>query len=276
MRFIAVVFALLLPVLGISQNEDLFDYVHSLKYAEYLFNSHQYQEAAQEYERVLFFQNDDLDIQHRLLTAYLRSHAYEIGIRRTWSLYPDLQKIPTGLAFTYGKLLLMEHRSDSLQLLLTHPEIPLKERDRAFLGIGDALFNQQWKQAQSIYEAKKADIPSVLIFGPAIEKTYTLKKKSPVLAMALSTVVPGSGRFYTKQWKDGLISMILIGGLSYTVYRNFSRENGSRTLGFIYAGLGVAFYGGNVYGSFQSAKRYNKLRSHEIIDDSNHIIRQHL
>ncbi|MEM7659009.1 MAG: hypothetical protein AAF399_22995, partial [Bacteroidota bacterium] len=86
----------------------------------------------------------------------------------------------------------------------------------------------------------------------------------PALAVGLSTLLPGSGRLYTNQWPDGLISFLLISGLSYASYRNFNRNGRSSALGWIYGGIALGFYAGNIYGSYHSAIRYNELQKSKI------------
>jgi hypothetical protein len=84
------------------------------------------------------------------------------------------------------------------------------------------------------------------------------------LAMAMSTIVPGTGRFYTGDWKDAIISMITIGVTGYQAYRGFTIKGTKSAYGWVYGTIATGFYLGNIYGSFSSAKRYNKRKSEKL------------
>ena len=265
-----------IPSAGVSQNENLFDFAHAYAYADHLLTIRNYRQAASEFERVLFLRPDDIGVRQKLLSAYLRSEQYDAGLQRLGQLYPRPAPLPGSLAFTYGKLLLMKPDVAELHAFLDRAGSSLYPADRSFLSLGGALLSQEWKKALEVFDANKEPFPPIQDFASPVEKIRAFKRKKPLAAMAMSVALPGAGRIYTKQWKDGLISFLLIGGLSYASYRNFTHPSGSQTLGWIYGGLAAGFYGGNLYGSFQSAHRYNELRTHEITADTYRIIRKHL
>jgi hypothetical protein len=252
-----------------AQPANLFDEAHARAYAQYLFNSQQYGLAATEYERVLYFQPDCVAVQRHLLRSYLKGARYHRGLHRTQQLYPRLRNMPSSVALLYGKMLLL-HTPRKVPGYLSSPV--LDDKARSYLRLSHALLVQDWETAQTTYEQAKSSNASLLRFAKPISEISSLKRKSPWLAMGLSTVVPGLGRVYTNQWKDGLISLILIGGLSYAAYRNFSREEGQNILGWTFAGIALGFYGGNLYGSFQSAHRFNHLQSQSITDEAYHLL----
>lgn len=81
--------------------------------------------------------------------------------------------------------------------------------------------------------------------------------KSPYLAGILSSIIPGSGKFYTKQYSDGITSFFLITLTGFLSIHNFSKGNNSS--GILFSIPTLFFYAGNVYGSITSAKRYNEM-----------------
>jgi len=92
-----------------------------------------------------------------------------------------------------------------------------------------------------------------------ILKLYLRKKnletKIPVVAAFLSTVVPGLGKIYTKNYGDGITALLLTGVLTYLSVDNFNANHDFR--GWLFGGLAAYFYAGNIYGSAASAQLYN-------------------
>jgi hypothetical protein len=85
-------------------------------------------------------------------------------------------------------------------------------------------------------------------------------KKSPALAALMSAVVPGTGKAYSKNWKDGIVSLFFTAGMAFQSYRNFNKFGTNNHRGWIYGGIGLGFYLGNIYGSVKSTKDYNRKK----------------
>jgi hypothetical protein len=82
-----------------------------------------------------------------------------------------------------------------------------------------------------------------------IRRYDALPRKSPVLAAALSMVVPGLGRVYIGRWPDGLMSFLLIGSTAAIAAQGFYSEGQGSVRGWILGGIAGLLYAGNVYGS---------------------------
>jgi TM2 domain-containing membrane protein YozV len=76
-----------------------------------------------------------------------------------------------------------------------------------------------------------------------------LPRKSPLLAGALSAVVPGLGRVYLGRWPDGLLSFLLVGTTGALAAQGFYDEGRGSVRGWILGGVAALLYAGNVYGS---------------------------
>jgi TM2 domain-containing membrane protein YozV len=76
-----------------------------------------------------------------------------------------------------------------------------------------------------------------------------LQRKSPLLAAALSMVVPGLGRVYLGRWPDGLLSFLLVGTTAALAAQGFYQEGQGSVRGWILGGAAALLYAGNVYGS---------------------------
>ncbi|MEM6344256.1 MAG: hypothetical protein AAF927_10265 [Bacteroidota bacterium] len=251
-----------------SQNaENLFDEANSLRYAKHLYESRQYPSAAIEYERVLFFQAGDTSVQQFLLESYFRAANYQVGLRRAQQLYPVAQTMPASLGYTYAKLLLRSGNHLQLTGFLERSN-NLRRTDKAMLQIGTALLTRNWQLAQSAY-LEYQDIPKVSItYGSLVERSQNLSRKKPFVAMSMSIVVPGLGKVYTSQWKDAIISFLTVGSFAFTAWRSYNRNGFESPFFWIYGGIALGFYGGNLYGSWQSAVRYNEREVHNLIHDT--------
>jgi TM2 domain-containing membrane protein YozV len=82
-----------------------------------------------------------------------------------------------------------------------------------------------------------------------VRRYDALPRKSPLLAAALSMVVPGLGRVYIGRWPDGLMSFLLIGTTAFLAAQGFHSEGAGSVRGWILGGVGGLLYAGNVYGS---------------------------
>jgi TM2 domain-containing membrane protein YozV len=76
-----------------------------------------------------------------------------------------------------------------------------------------------------------------------------LPRKSPLLAAALSMVVPGLGRVYLGRWPDGLLSFLLVGTTAALAAQGFYQDGQGSVRGWILGGAAALLYAGNVYGS---------------------------
>jgi TM2 domain-containing membrane protein YozV len=85
--------------------------------------------------------------------------------------------------------------------------------------------------------------------GELLRRYDALPRKSPLLAGALSAVVPGLGRVYLGRWPDGLLSFLLIGTTGTLAAQGFYEEGRGSVRGWILGGVAALLYAGNVYGS---------------------------
>jgi hypothetical protein len=251
------------PFLCFSQ--DLYDLQHSRKYAEYLSSSHQYALAAEEYERLVFFDKDNLGFKYNLIKNYRLSGDLNTGIKRIYSFYGNLpDTMPPVLAAEFVKMHLL---TDSLSVVenFLNKGNRLSAENLTLFRCYDLLLNGDYKKAGLL--AKDASItypafPSDIF--KLTQKAINLKFKSPFIAGSFSAVIPGSGKFYTKNWADGLVSMMFVAGSAWQAYRGFTEHGSKSAYGWTFATISASFYIGNIVGSVKAARRYNKNRKNEI------------
>ncbi|MCD6332254.1 MAG: hypothetical protein J7L89_03175 [Bacteroidales bacterium] len=258
-------YLLLLYVVTLSgrmQGQNIYDLNHSRQFAQYLMRSGQYRLAAGEWERVIFLAPRDTLAKLNLLQAFRQagetSRALEIN--RSW--FQD--QLPAPFAREGLKSSILAHKYNQSRDFLTRGKgLSRDEISYYNLGISLLAWNGDKKTLQTPAHSEYPGYSDLLTIR---DEAQQIKKKSPALALGLSALVPGLGKVYAHDWKDGLLSLLFIGGNVLQAYRGFSKFGIQNAYGWIFGTLAVGFYGANLFGSWKSAKSYN-LRQ---IDQINH------
>ncbi len=247
-----------------SSAQDLYNYDNSKKFAEYLSKSGQYELATREYERLIFMlpQNDSLKTS--LLSMYRRSGKLDEALLRGRQLYPDISLMSSPSAVEYSRsLLLKTDYKVARDFWSTNTQ--LSQPDKVILSATSEILQDDYKSANEILSVlKDEDHKLASDYKALASQALTIKKKSPALAGIMSTIIPGTGRFYAKDWKDGIVSMFFVGTMAFQSIRGFNKSGVHSTRGWIFGGVGLGFYLGNIHGSVVSARNYNK-KSHQTI-----------
>lgn len=252
-----------LPFLCNSQN--LYNLEQSQKYAEYLFSSQQHILAAEEFERLIYFDNNNISFKYKLIKSYRLSGDLKTGINHIYSFYGNsLDTMPESLATEFVKLQLL---TDSLSVAekFIQQKNTLSLENKAIFQCCNLLLGGDYNKAR-LYAKQPAG--SNLTFPKEIvmltEKAERIKFKSPFIAASFSAIIPGTGKFYTKNWSDGIFSMLFVAGNAWQAYRGFHEHGIKSGYGWAFAGLSASFYIGNVFGAVKAAKRYNNNKRYEI------------
>ena len=257
------------PSLCFSQ--DLYSQEQSQKYAGYLFSSQQYTLAAEEFERLIFFDNNNLLFKYNLIKSYRLSGNLNMGIKRVYYFYgTSTDTMPAILASEFVKLQIL---SDSLTVVenFLNQRNTLSHEYKAVINSCNLLLKGNYGAAQQLVNEASAEYPGFP--SPLMSITHEanrVKLKSPFLAAGFSAIIPGSGKFYTGNWSDGFFSMLFVAGNAWQAYRGFSKYGAKSAYGWVFAGLSTGFYIGNVFGSAKAARKYNKNKKngidHQVFD----------
>ena len=123
-----------------------------------------------------------------------------------------------------------------------------------------------WNNAEDLFRKKYSIDKNEASFNSSMQilnHMKTQKTKNPTVAMVMS-IVPGMGYLYTKQPQNALTALLINGALAYAGYTSFKNKNYG--LGGIIGILNLSFYFGNIYGSRNSAIRYNESRRNESLN----------
>lgn len=244
-----------------AAQSDLFDAANSRQFADYLYRSGNYAFAAREYERVLFLQpaNDSVAIAmigaYRKAGDFQRVHAW---VRATYGNKP----LPKTVAWEYGKMLALQPSSLQATQWLRAQRI-LPQQDSLQLALAISLQNRQWRTADTLCKRLKNTTVANL-YAPIIAEGVAIRTKKPALATALG-IIPGAGKIYTHQWKDGVLAVVMMGGMAWQAYRGFDASGLRSARGWTFAALGTGFYAGSIYGSYTAALRWNESRQTTVV-----------
>lgn len=110
-----------------------------------------------------------------------------------------------------------------------------------------------------------------LIFSPLSLYLSDYKTKSPGLALFLSMICPGAGKWYTSSFAQGVSSFLTISSFaSACVYSGIKTEWKSWRP-YAYGTCGAILYIVDIYGAYQSAKRYNTRIYKELVTNTEKI-----
>ncbi len=253
MNKIAIVFFLflLLPSVLYGQKEDEGNTEKKIAFADYLFNTKQYEFAAEEYLKLIYSHPDNPYLKKRALESFRLNNNYESGIyfskkffnpqdSSSMKFYPEIVKLRLSARLP---LLAEGVMVDSLEFESWYYESLLL----------DYMMSGQWDEVH--INANKIEYSDLFRFTRNTPDNYYL---SPFLAGTMSAIIPGSGKFYAKRWKDGISSLLFVGLTAFQSYRGFQKNGVESAYGWIMGGLSFSFYLGNVYGSVKAAKDYNQ------------------
>lgn len=246
--------------------QNLYDFSNSRLFAEYLFKTQQYNLAAQEFERLLFVapQNDTLKVS--LIASYRKAKNFSRALTRVTEMYHNTAVLPNSLAQEYSRLLLQTNSFTQAKSFLTD-NLTIPKNEKSIMLLHAALLSNQWKTASQQFatiDTTFFDSSRLNDYRNIINDGMKIKYKSPALALGLSTIIPGAGKFYTHDWKDGLITLITVGASVWQTYTGFHTRGVNSVYGWVYGTIGFGFYTGNLYGSFKSAKRYNHQANEKV------------
>jgi tetratricopeptide (TPR) repeat protein len=240
--------------------QNLLDYPNSLKYADYLFQTNQYNLAAVEFERVVFQQPEDTLAKLKLIRSYRYLHEYKTALQRLENYFPDsLKDLPEEFSGEFVKNLLYENQFQKAYGFLQN-NTKLNKRVKAEYQLGIFIMQHQWNEARHFAEEhigilenseKYNGLNSVIIKG--MNTNY----KKPFLAATFSVIVPGAGKVYSGQWKDAIYSFLFVTTSSWLTYKSY-KKNGFSLNSVLIGSFAISFYSANIYGSVKSAKKFNQ------------------
>ncbi len=245
---------------GIACSQNLLDYSNSLKYADYLYNTNQYNLAAIEFERVVFLEPKDTLSKLKLIRSYRYLTEYKTAIERIEKYFPySLNNIPEEISDEYVRNMLYENQfQEATGFLQTNKTMDVGIRTEYQLGI--FIMQYKWPEAKLFADEQLGFLDKTERY----DSLYTLindglnaNYKSLLLAGSISAIVPGGGKVYCGNWIDGIFSFLFVTTSAWLTYKSY-QKNGFNFNSALIGTFALSFYSANIYGSVKSAKRYNQ------------------
>jgi hypothetical protein len=249
-----ITFLFISTYISACYSQNFLDFNNAIKFADYLYNSGQYQFAAEEYERAYFINPSYDSLETKILKSYRFTENYQAGIHFYETAHSDSLYYSSEInSIEYFKLLILQssiNKADTLLINSKNLSPVTKINLELCLQI---LENKNITLLKSNYSAQ--------YINPKLWELLNEKymHKSPLLAISMSALIPGSGKIYTGNWKDGMATFFIIGLSAFNSYRGFSQKGIKSIYGWTFATISFGFYCGNLYGSFKSAKKYNDI-----------------
>ena len=292
-KFLLIIFftITLLPFTAAEEPIEYYAPENVRRFADFLYEEGDYLRAAGEYQRYLFYTSgskarleselteegtDGEQIRYKIAICYRFAGQTEQAIRGFETL---LQTHPKGqfasrayyqIGATY---FLTDQFEQSVQFLRgVLPDIvDTRQHAEAEQLIGlSYLMQKQWSEAGEVFKTLEgSDVlglsEKAKVYHKYAEVGARLPSRSPFLAGALSTIVPGAGRLYTGRIGDALSSLVTVGLTGWQAYDGFRRDGISSVKGWTLGMLSGIFYVGNIYGSVISARVYNRHVADEFL-----------
>lgn len=261
MRY-CLVALLLICTLGSSAQVTGNGFAERLSFVNHLTNNEFYNEAVFELERLKAetFGPQQLDSIHYLLGWNLHmneqlreSSGYFSKVSTTAPFYLKSAFLG-GMNYAY----LGEHQLAREQWASVASEDLKIKRLVAFEQAGLSLLNEDFAAFDSLQQdftgAHYAFASEEEKLRSYRKKLGAVKRKSPLLAGAMSAIVPGTGKMYAGRMYQGLFSFVFVGVLAGATYEQYRHGGLSNPQFYLVGSLFSIFYVGNIYGSVYSVK----------------------
>lgn len=119
------------------------------------------------------------------------------------------------------------------------------------------MYTEAVQACSHIDSEEYAVLRGMLLDG--IEPLMQERRRSPVAAAAMSAVIPGSGKIYAGNLREGVSALITVGALAGMTVESISKNGMGdwRSIGL--AALSGLFYAANIYGSYLSVSTTETL-----------------
>ncbi|MBN2104203.1 membrane protein insertion efficiency factor YidD [bacterium] len=240
-----------------------------LDFACFLYQSHKYYQASTELYRFLYrHQNNENSDEVLLLLALCNfqsgRYADAANLFANSNQYAIQDRMIIFSKYMQGLALYYDCRYPESKTLLSQ-----------LLSLQNSYFRKQILTMYSLSCIKMNDRASALSMlerfpedehALTLKASFTKKKaKSPLFASVLSSIVPGSGQFYSNHYREGLFALLVNGLFGYTFFD--SCKNGTSSDKIFHGFLFLQFYSSNILAGKRAAIVSNEISNENIISN---------
>jgi len=237
-----------------KSSENLLDISNRIKFGNYLYKEKDFIRSIDEYKIILQSYDDDT-IKFRFAKSFFNLHRFNEAAENFKTLFLS-QSLSEEAKLFYFQSYFFQNDFSTFRKITSRqiyfPECYSKEVKR-LISISYLLSDEKLPEQKSLLEPFDDSLQTKLYLF------YQLKKnppqKNPTTAAVFSALIPGAGKIYNGEISDGIIAFLATTVSAYLAVNNFQHDHNFR--GWFFTGLTSFFYGGNVYGSFLSAKNFN-------------------
>ena len=234
-------------------------------FADSLYNDGFLTQAEGEYKRYLFSLSEeaaaDNNTQNSLLalTNIYKQQQNVSGIKWLDDNFYSVAQTPVKekINFVKAEFIFKERNTQSFDVFATSILSERKDFSTTFNNLIDVSSLVLSKDIDGL----KNFCPGVASINPDYEKLNELsqsyKLKSPGLALFFSTVLPGSGKWYTGSLGAFFSSFMTIGSFAAGTVITGIQTEWKSWQPYVFGTCGAVIYIAELYGAYQSAKRYN-------------------
>ncbi len=243
-------------------------------FAEECFSRQDYSGAISEYNRFIHFFPEDNRVEPALFRtgmSYFKSGNFKkalVPFTAVIDRYTNDLSVKAYFMISKCHVMLREPGQAVINLRnLIHITDNMDTRDEAYYRTGWIhIRTASWEKAKTAFRK----------MGSANHEKYRLKeliskmeeseisgRKNPSTAGLLS-VVPGMGFLYCERYRDAATAFLLNAGLILAASESFDRD--LDVLGGLITLVELSFYSGNIYGSINSAHKYNRRKNSRLIE----------
>lgn len=249
----------------------------SEKFANFLFNEGEYYRAITEYYKILHVSTDSenkISALKNIGKCYITGKNYENYIaffysnRSKFFAQPKVySEMNLYLGISYYYLNSYSKAISVLNRIEFSSNNPLSDDKFFFLGISNALL-YDWNSAFENLKYIKRNNEFLKVKDYLLSNKQNIldfKKKNPTLAGIMSGIIPGAGYIYSGKPFTGVTSFIVNVLLFWAFYdAMYNSQYGlSASIGF----FGLGWYVGNIIGSANATRSYNKHYQNKYVDE---------
>ena len=233
---------------------NLFSPINRMKFANYLFSQKDYLRAFDEYRQYLKYSNNDtvrfkIGFGFEQMGRFTEAEDYFKGLFFNSNLEQKSRLEFFKSLFLSGKYKIFRKLTKNIIYMPEEYKSTIaKLKNTSYLL--DNIRMPGFTNFIKVFN-KNEKTPLTLFYHRKIKPGY----KSPFKAALMSSIIPGLGKIYTKNYGDGITGFLFTGVLSFLAYNNFKANHQFRA--WLFSGLAAIFYAGNIYGSYAAAQIFN-------------------
>ncbi len=204
-----------------------------LRIAECYEEGEHFQEAMNFYKITLKLMPDNWEAKYKI--AYLHFKMYEYDLSEE---------------FISNQITINTTQKDSLLLLSSL----------------NSVYQMKFEEAEITLNKVKEN-PKAHRYLKILNENTPLKKKNRNLAALIGTLFPGGGYFYVGRPQTGFAALLVNSMMIYGAVESF--DNNHNEAGYTFSVFAFSFHSGSIFGSMQSADKYNKTQYNNLLNSFN-------